>query len=106
MARERKVDAALLLSSPHKTSSCSGTISSVAHRPKHSPKYYLSMSQRAKTSQSLTRVKSTGPDRRVRQAAIQRRVVGVPREEEREVWWAHQDLNLEPKRYEHSALTD
>jgi hypothetical protein len=21
-------------------------------------------------------------------------------------WWAHQDLNLEPKRYEHSALTN
>ena len=23
-----------------------------------------------------------------------------------EIWWAHQDLNLEPKRYEHSALTN
>ena len=23
-----------------------------------------------------------------------------------ESWWAHQDSNLEPKRYEHSALTD
>jgi hypothetical protein len=22
-----------------------------------------------------------------------------------EIWWAHQDSNLEPKRYEHSALT-
>jgi hypothetical protein len=22
-----------------------------------------------------------------------------------ESWWAHQDSNLEPKRYEHSALT-
>jgi hypothetical protein len=24
----------------------------------------------------------------------------------REKWWAHQDLNLEPKRYERSALTN
>ena len=25
---------------------------------------------------------------------------------ETDFWWAHQDLNLEPKRYEHSALTN
>jgi PAS domain S-box-containing protein len=42
-----------------------------------------------------------------------RRADGIPRctvsalgEGGSEIWWAHQDSNLEPKRYEHSALTD
>ena len=35
----------------------------------------------------------------------QERTAAAPGTRGSEVWWAHQDSNLEPKRYEHSALT-